>query len=191
MNVMLDALDETALVEMIEMITAASTKTVRQSNAKLVSIDRIIELDMLYLGQTHSVSVPLAGNPTALTIDVIRTAFEATYLKTYSRLLADIPVRILNLRLSVIGARPAIDLGILAGGERADTVAECAVAAQPIFANAAWHDTMIYDRLRLPEGSAVAGPALLVQADATIYVDPGLIATVDNLGNVIIKVNEG
>jgi len=31
----------------------------------------------------------------------------------------------------------------------------------------------------------------LVQADATIYVDPGLIATVDNLGNVIIQANEG
>jgi N-methylhydantoinase A len=191
MNVMLDALNETALVETIEMITAMSTKTVQQSNAKLVSIDRIIELDMLYLGQTHSVSVPLAGNTAALTIDVIRAAFEATYLKTYSRLLADIPVRILNLRLSIIGARPAIDLGILAAGERADTVAECVVAEQPIFANAAWHDTVIYDRLRLPEGSAVAGPALLVQADATIYVDPGLIATVDNLGNVIIQANEG
>jgi N-methylhydantoinase A len=150
MNVMLDALDETALVEMIETITAASTKTVRQSNAKLVSIDSIIELDMLYLGQTHSVSVPLTGNTAAITIDVIRAAFEATYLKTYSRLLADIPVRILNLRLSVI-----------------------------------------YDRLRLPSGGVVSGPALLVQADATIYVDPGLIATVDNLGNVIIQANEG
>ena len=38
---------------------------------------------------------------------------------------------------------------------------------------------MIYDRLRLPEGSAVAGPALLVQADATIYVELSTI-TYDN-----------
>jgi len=31
---------------------------------------------------------------------------------------------------------------------------------------------------------------LLVQGDATIYVDPGLTASVDDLGNVIMKATE-
>ena len=34
------------------------------------------------------------------------------------------------------------------------------------------------------------GPCLLVQPDATIYVDPGLAARVDDLGNIIIKEQE-
>ena len=36
-------------------------------------------------------------------------------------------------------------------------------------------------------GAVVNGPCLLVQPDATIYVDPGLAARVDDLGNIIIK----
>ena len=49
---------------------------------------------------------------------------------------------------------------------------------------------MIYDRLRLPQGTVIQGPALLVQADATIYVDPNIAATVDQLGNIIMKASE-
>jgi N-methylhydantoinase A len=39
----------------------------------------------------------------------------------------------------------------------------------------------------LPEGSKISGPALLVQPDATIYIDPGLYAVVDDFGNIIMK----
>jgi N-methylhydantoinase A len=42
----------------------------------------------------------------------------------------------------------------------------------------------------LPEGAVVVGPCLLVQPDATIYVDPGLAARVDDLGNIIIEEEE-
>ncbi len=190
MNVMLDTLDCEHLEEIIEKITVSSTKIVQQSNAKLVSVERIIELDMLYLGQTHSVAVQLSGDVVDVTKDAIRKAFEETYLKTYSRLLSDIPIRILNLRLSMIGVRPAIDVGLLAAGERAKNSADCAIIDQPIFSGGYWHDAVIYDRLRLPEGTVIQGPALLVQADATIYVDPNLAATVDQLGNIIMKVSE-
>ncbi|MGB1999880.1 MAG: hypothetical protein ACPHVY_03675, partial [Candidatus Puniceispirillaceae bacterium] len=72
------------------------------------------------------------------------------------------------------------------GGERAATVEECHLAEQRIFAGGKWHDGTIIDRLRLPEGAVVSGPCLLVQPDATIYVDPGLSARVDRIGNVII-----
>jgi N-methylhydantoinase A len=44
----------------------------------------------------------------------------------------------------------------------------------------------VYDRLLLPVGAEIAGPAILEQPDATIVVDPGLAARVDRLGNVIM-----
>jgi len=187
MNVLLDGLDCAELAQMIKEVTLSSTKRVQNTKAKLASIDRIIELDMLYMGQSHSVAVPILEDPDKLTVASIGAAFDRAYAKAYSRPLTGIPIRILNLRLSVVGVRPAIDLQILAKGARADSVASCLISEQPIYADGAWHNGQIIDRLRLPEGAEIHGPALLVQPDATIYLDPFISATVDSFGNIIMK----
>ena len=187
LNKMLDALDCADLTKMIAEIKASSEDVIRRSKASIEGLEAVIELDMLYLGQTHAVAVPLNMAGDAITTDNIRAAFDASYKRTYGRLLDNIPVRVLNLRLSVIGRRPEVDIASLAQGERATNVADCHLADQRIFANGDWHDGRIIDRLRLPAGSVVSGPCLLVQPDATIYVDPGLAARVDDLGNIIIE----
>lgn len=190
MNTMLDDLDCAQLAEMIAAITKDATALVTKSKASLEKIDRVIELDMLYLGQSHSVPVPISGDPKNLTIEAIKEAFSASYARSYSRPLSGIPIRILNLRLSVIGIRPSVDLNILAKGDRAETMEDCILADQKIYADGSWHEAKIIDRLRLPEGAIVQGPALLVQGDATIYVDPKLTAKTDALGNIIITAED-
>ena len=49
-----------------------------------------------------------------------------------------------------------------------------------------WHATKIWDRLSLPAGARLAGPAIIEQADATTVLDPGLVADVDRLGNLLV-----
>ena len=186
MNLMLDELDCSHLQELTQTITASSKKLIEQSKASLKTVKTVIELDMLYVGQSHSVSVPLTADMNTLTIDVIRKSFIEVYSQNYSRPLSGIPIRILNLRLSVIGIRPAVDLKILAKGNRAKTIEECKLAEQKIYAEGTWHKGQIIDRLRLPEGSLIHGPALLVQGDATIYVDPRITARTDKFGNIIM-----
>ena len=190
LNRMLDTLDCEALTAMIAEITASSEEVIKRSKASIDGLEAVIELDMLYLGQTHAVAVPLSVSHSGITTEAIRAAFDASYRRTYGRLLENIPVRVLNLRLSVIGKRPEVDIASLARGERAASEDECHLADQKIFAGGQWHDGAIIDRLRLPAGAVVNGPCLLVQPDATIYVDPGLAARVDDLGNIIIKEQE-
>ena len=186
LNIMLETLDEVYLNELITEMANSAQEIVKQSNAKLDGIERIIELDMLYLGQTHAVAVPIISNK-AVTIDTIQNAFEKSYLKAYSRLLNEIPIRILNLKLSIIGKRPQIDIKMLARGPRADSAEACRMTGQKIFSNGKWHNAAIFDRLLLPQGGKISGPALLVQPDATIYIDPGIYAVVDDFGNIIMK----
>ena len=50
-----------------------------------------------------------------------------------------------------------------------------------------WRDTAIWSRLDLPAGAIVEAPAILEQADATIFIDPGLRGRVDALGNLIVE----
>ena len=186
MNLMLDELDCSHLKELIQTITESSKKLIEQSKASLKSVKSVIELDMLYVGQSHSVSVPLTADINSLTVDAIRKSFIEVYSQNYSRPLSGIPIRILNLRISVIGVRPAVDLKILAKGNRAKKIEECILAEQKIYAEGTWHNAQIIDRLRLPEGSLIHGPALLVQGDATIYVDPKITARTDKFGNIIM-----
>ena len=186
MNLMLDELDCSHLRELILTITESSKKLIERSKASLKSVKSVIELDMLYVGQSHSVSVPLSADVNSFTIDVIRKSFIEVYSQNYSRPLSGIPIRILNLRLSVIGIRPAVDLKILAKGSRAKKIEECLLAEQKIYAEGTWHNAQIIDRLRLPEGSLIHGPALLVQGDATIYLDPKITARTDKFGNIIM-----
>ena len=186
MNLMLDELNCSHLKELIQTITESSKKLIERSKASLKSVKTEIELDMLYVGQSHSVSVPLTADIDSLTIDAIKKSFIEVYSQNYSRPLSGIPIRILNLRLSVIGIRPAVDLKILAKGNRAKKIEECLLAEQKIYAEGTWHNAQIIDRLRLPEGSLIHGPALLVQGDATIYVDPKITARTDKFGNIIM-----
>ncbi len=189
-NSQIKDLDIAALEAVIAELIANGSARMQGVRADVAEIYSIMELDMLYLGQTHSVSVPVPINKGSLSVDTIMDAFNQTYLKTYGRLLENIPVKVLNLKLSVIGVRPSLDLKLLASGERANSIDDCRLIEQDIFSDGEWHKAIIYERLRLPAGARIEGPALLVQSDATIYVDVGLTAHIDGYGNVIMNRGE-
>lgn len=152
-----------------------------------------VELDMAYVGQTHTVAVPLKVAVTDWTVEpatvaAIDAAFDAAYEATFGRLLKNGARRVMNLRTAVIGKRPKFDLATLAP-EGGSVEASKTGNRQVHFGNA-WHDTAIYDRLSLPVGSEIKGPAILVQPDTTVLIDPGLTGRVDSFGNTIIEPNE-
>ena len=155
--------------------------------------DIIVELDMAYVGQTHTVSVPLAvrveGTSVAQpTVADIETAFDAAYQAAYGRLLPNGTRRVMNLRTAVIGRRPKFDLTALA--PKGGSLDAAKTGSRKVHFGDAWHDTAIYNRLDLPVGAEIAGPAILVQPDTTVLVDPGLTARVDAFGNTIITRDE-
>ena len=50
-----------------------------------------------------------------------------------------------------------------------------------------WEETQIYERLSLPVGTVINGPAILEQPDTTVLIEPGLQSRVDKYGNTIIE----
>src|SRR5262249_41402774 len=110
-NRLLDEVDVAALGADVHRLAQEGIALVEGAKVKLTGCNTIIELDMSYVGQTHTVAVPLAG---ALDAGAIRAAFEARYRAAYGRLLEGIAMRVLNLRVAVIGRRPKLDLTGLA-----------------------------------------------------------------------------
>lgn len=150
----------------------------------------VVELDMAYVGQTHTVAVPLAvtvrdGRVAAPTVSQIDDAFDTAYSEAFGRLLPNGARRVMNLRTAVIGKRPKFDLATLApaGG----SVAAARIGTRRVHFGDTWHDTAIYDRLALPVGADIRGPAILAQPDTTVLIDPGLTGRVDRYGNTIIE----
>jgi N-methylhydantoinase A len=181
-NRLLDALDVGALAADVQRLAREGTALVEGSQVQFTGCDTLVELDMSYVGQTHTVAVPLAGT---LDAAAIRAAFEGRYRAAYGRLLEGIAMRVLNLRVAVVGRRPKLDLMRLApppGGN----VAAAKRGSRRVYVDGGFADAPVYARLDLPAGAVVAGPAMLEQPDTTIFIDPGLAGTLDRFGNVIL-----
>lgn len=191
-NSLVDTLDESALGAFMQSHTDQGMALLDAARTTFQARELSFELDMAYLGQTHTVSVPLTVKTdghtvTAPTRAEINQAFDATYTATYGRLLQNGVRRILNLRSAVTGKRPKFDLTTLAPAEggRRD-----ALATRQVYFGGRWHDTAIYDRLALPAGSIIQGPAILTQPDTTVLIEPDLQGRVDRFGNTIIESRE-
>jgi len=94
-------------------------------------------------------------------------------------------VRLVTLRTTAIGRRPHFDLTTLAPDAHASMALADRGTRQVWFGG--WRMATVHDRLALPAGAEIMGPAILEQPDATIVIDPGLVARVDPLGNVIVS----
>ena len=175
-----------------EMLETAGDGDIRLKEAKVSfeSTEHFFELDMLYVGQTHTVPVRLPidldGVRKGFGRDIIQTAFEDGYQRSFGRLLDDISVRVLNLRVTVIGRRPKFNLSIL-GPSSSGSLEDAKSETRQVWINGQWWDADVYRRLDVPESATVPGPALLEQPDATIFIEPDLEALVDNFGNLVIS----
>ena len=175
-----------------EMLETAGDGDNRLKEAKVSfeSIEHFFELDMLYVGQTHTVPVRLPidldGVRKGFGRDIIQTAFEDSYQRSFGRLLDDISVRVLNLRVTVIGRRPKFNLSIL-GPSSSGSLEDAKSETRQVWINGQWWDADVYRRLDVPESATVPCPALLEQPDATIFIEPDLEALVDNFGNLVIS----
>ncbi len=194
LNVMLDDLDLEMLSRELTETAKDGEKRLQEANVSFNGIEHVFELDMLYIGQTHTVAVRLpvavVDDKADINREIIQASFEDAYRKSFGRLLDGIAMRVLNLRVTVVGRRPKFDLTILRPS--GDTSVENArIDSRQLWVEGKWWEADIYSRLDLPEGASVPGPALLEQPDTTIFIDPDLAGEVDHFGNLIISRKDG
>ena len=188
-NRRLDQTDTTALGDEMENVAETIEALIKESGARFQRIERLFEFDMLYLGQTHSLSVPVDLPPEGLDREAVQSAFNAAYLGAYGRLLDDIPVRLMNYRITVIGRRPTFDMSLFAPvNGRTDDAGQTGVRS--IYADGRSWEAPVFERLDLAAGTIIEGPALLEQPDTTIFIDPGLNGHVDDFGNLLITAED-
>lgn len=143
--------------------------------------------DMRYAGQSYEIEVAL--QPAWLErgdVGTIAQAFHDTHQRIYDFHDPEGRAEIVNLRLSAIGAGPALDFP-----EAEERAAEAAPAREvPVFTGGARRPIGLYERQDLMPGGSFAGPAVVVQEDTTFAIPGGALAHVDRHLNLHLSFAE-
>jgi N-methylhydantoinase A len=176
-----------AIVREMQKRAAAEQAQLRAWGAEPDALETRFMFDMAYVGQSHSVQVPLVvsdGAPTlGLTVDTVRTAFEERYQALSGRILA-LPIRVVTVRVTVTARKPSFDFALFA--PPTGSVEAASRGSRDVWCDGAGREASVYDRLSLPVEVSIDGPAVLEQPDATIFVEPAFRATIDDCGSVVL-----
>ena len=144
--------------------------------------------DCRYFRQDIQMSIPvdIENLRTETGLAEIKNDFETRHDQRFGFSL-DAPLEIANLR--VIGKGEVQGVTIeeqeLVGADASNAK----VDINDVYFDGDYHETAIYDRAELEPGNQIEGPAIVIEDDSTIVVQPDHTATIDRYAN--IEINRG
>ena len=146
------------------------------------AVERIVllrSLDFRYVGQNYELEIGFVpGGPGAL-----RAAFEKRHRQLYGYATGE-NVECVNLRVTARAAEEPPPLPAPSSG----TSAAATGSHRAYFPETGAVEMLRYDRVSLPPGHLVAGPAMVEDEWSTTIVYPGMRCVADRLGNLVIEV---
>ncbi len=168
---------------------------IRRAQIPLQRITVFREADLSFEGQTHVIRTRLPSG--VLTASNITESFFEAYRRRYGRvgesfrdletLLERIPVRLLNLRTSVVGIRPELTLRELLPPPKT-SLKQAQKGKRAVYVEGRLQECETFERALLPRNCYLEGPAVIEQPDTTIWLEPGVSAQVDEAGSLLIEV---
>lgn len=181
----LSLLDEVSLKDLEDAYTQLEAKVVDALIEQGVHRDSIWlqrSVELRYLGQEHTIEVPL----TSLTsTHDIRLEFDRQHFKRYGHKMKD-PVQTVNLRVRGTGILPKPQIPKLNLKVEGDSLvgsrrAYCLIGDRMT-------EFSIHRREYIKSGSKVVGPAIIDEGVSTTVIHTGQSLVVDEYGNLIIEV---
>ena len=186
LNRPLDLADMTSVHAILAAQETEGRALIAAEHITLTAVRAEYTADMQFVGQTHLLRVTLPhGTPTRAQL---QTLFEAAYHARFHVDLPTIRANLVNLNVSVIGERPALDLSRLIDPAGRRETPDRARTGQRAVWFGSWVATPVYWRDHLPLDLALHGPAIIEQMDTTTLVEPGDLVTSDADGNLIIHI---
>lgn len=152
------------------------------------------EFDLRYVGQGYELRVSLDGiGETGFTdadLAAARARFDDEHARHHGHAATEKPVELVSYRLRLRVSVPKYEptpAGVTHGPPPADAVK----GTRAVYFDAAQAtDTTVYERDRLPPGTAFSGPAIVEQLDSTTVVPTGWSVEVDGYANLILSRGE-
>jgi N-methylhydantoinase A len=146
-----------------------------------------LSADMRYAGQSYEIEVPISADWLDATgCTPLAEAFHAMHRRIYDFDDPNGAVEIVNLRLTAVGAGPALSFP-----EAPETPGIATPHRHtPIYVGGATRDLDLYRRADLTAGATFTGPAVVAQEDTTFAIPPGALARVDRHLNLHLSFPE-
>jgi 5-oxoprolinase (ATP-hydrolysing)/N-methylhydantoinase A len=147
--------------------------------------------DCRYAGQGYELRVPApSAEIDEHWADAVRQAFETRHEQEYFGRFPDLPVQLVNVRVTGVGHMPELTWPQLADSAQpaAGVVRDAVFAAGD--GESLRLPTHVYDRAALPAGAELDGPAIIEQPDSTTVVPPGARARIDANANIVLSFEE-
>ncbi|WP_436376091.1 hydantoinase/oxoprolinase family protein [Cytobacillus sp. BC1816] len=143
-------------------------------------------VDMRYLGQEHTVKVPVTNMDwTEESITEIIERFHDLHEQNYTFKLPETPAEIVNLHLTGFGKvdKPVLPTLKIEG----KTVNSALKENRPVFfRDSGWTSTAVFYRKDMEPGMRIEGPAIIEEQSATTLIYSGQSIEMDSYGNLII-----
>jgi N-methylhydantoinase A len=143
--------------------------------------------DLRYVGQSYHLNIALPRGPLDSTvIKEARRRFDVAHDTTYGYAEPDEPCELVNIRVSAVGVitKPKLEDSVSCSrsSQRARTATRSVWFQQTGFTECA-----IYERLGLPQGEQIDGPAVIEDRDAATLVHPGWRCSLESFGVLAIR----
>ncbi|WP_194916653.1 hydantoinase/oxoprolinase family protein [Catenulispora rubra] len=183
----------------LETECAAGLETLR---ARAEQVRFLRAVDMRYVGQEHTVTLPMPeipaglgstgssdGSDSADGARILAGAFDAAHEERYGHSAPGEPVQVVSLRVCALGILPKPDLAKIPQGVAqppgAAVLGDRAVVFDPAVGRVR---CPVFDRGALLAGNELAGPAAIEEPTTTVLLRPGDRARVDDFGNLLVSI---
>ena len=145
-------------------------------------------LEMRYLGQEHTLKIPVTGAPSH---ESLRRAFDSAHERRYGHR-TDYPLELVNLRVTGLGPMAKPELQKQPRSNVALNMEEPGSKRKAYcFRDGTLKDFHLVDRQLLGPGACMAGPAIIDDGTATTVIFTGQACFVDDFGNLLIETSTG
>ena len=174
-----------AIAQMVEVLAKEMMETVMGEGVALKDVRVASRLHLRYAGTDTAIAVRLSRP------QIMRETFEAEHMRQFGFVSPE--------KSLVVGALEVEATGRGSGGDGEEAPANATVAseAQPVgrtrlFAQSQWHEANIYNRESglVAGGAPISGPALVIEPNQTIVVEPGWDLVVSARNHVIMTRRE-
>ena len=175
-----DDLDPDTLSETFEAFERAGAETVPAG----LPVEHERYLDVRYAGQSFELRVPAPDDIDGTALDSVAERFHERHETRYGHAARSEPLELVTVRVRTLGVVDPPELA----SPSADGTADDAIRETRTVRFDGDHETPVYDRAKLPTGTALDGPAIVEGAESTVVVRPEDVLTVERDGTLRVEV---
>jgi len=149
------------------------------------------EIEMCYVGQSFRLKMAVPNHIEGSTLSGLANAFHEEHARAYGFANLGEPTQLVNLRLNGTGRVMRPTLRPLP--HAIDSIDRAVKRRRQVYFDYREPaiEVEVYDRDKLHAGDKFAGPAIVEQMDTTVVLPPGVQATVESVGSIIISTGAG